>query len=49
MVRSYIAGKPHEADVIATELFYTMAGIDIAQIGIDKNEASCVGGTQNSL
>ena len=37
MVRSHIAGKPHEADVIATELFYTMAGIDIAQIGIDKN------------
>ena len=31
MVRSHIAGKPHEADVIATEFFYATAGIDIDQ------------------
>ena len=37
MVRSHIAGKPHEADVIATEFFYATAGIDITQISIDKN------------
>ena len=37
MVRSHIAGKPHEADVITAELFYTTAGIDITQISIDKN------------
>ena len=37
MIRSYIACKPHEADVIATELFYATAGIDITQISIDKN------------
>ena len=61
MVRSHVAGKPHEVDVIAAELFYTTAGIDITQISIDENlkhhawehrresEASCVGGTQNNL
>lgn len=32
MVRSYIAGKPHEAYVITTELFYATAGIDITQM-----------------
>ena len=37
MVRSHIAGKPHEADVIATEFFYATAGIDITQISIDQN------------
>ena len=37
MIRSQIAGKPHEADVIATELFYATAGIDITQISIDNN------------
>ena len=37
MIRSHIAGKPHEADVIATEFFYATAGIDITQISIDKN------------
>ena len=36
VVRSHIAGKPHEADVIAAELFYAAAGIDITQIGIDN-------------
>ena len=49
MVRSYIAGKPHEADVIATEFFYATAGIDITQMHRQESEASCVGGTQNSL
>ena len=37
MIRSHIAGKPHETDVIAAELFYATAGIDITQISIDKN------------
>ncbi len=37
MVRSHIAGKPHEADVIAAELFYATAGIDITQISVDKD------------
>ena len=37
IIRSHIAGKPHETDVIATELFYATAGIDITQISIDKN------------
>ena len=38
MVRSLNARKPHEADVIATDLFYARAGIDnITQISIDKN------------
>ena len=49
MVRSYIAGKPHEAYVITTELFYATAGIDITQMHRQESEASCVGGTQNSL
>ena len=37
MIRSHIAGKPHETDVSAAELFYATAGIDITQISIDKN------------
>ena len=37
MVRSHIAGKPHEADIITAELFDATAGIDITQISIDKN------------
>ena len=37
MVRSHIFCNPHEADVIATELFYATAGINITQISIDKN------------
>ena len=37
MVRSYIAGKPHEAYVITTELFYATAGIDNYANSIDKN------------
>ena len=37
MIRSHIAGKPHETDVIAAELFYATAGIDITQISIYKN------------
>ena len=49
MVRSYIAGKPHEAYVITTELFYATAGVDITQMHRQESEASCVGGTQNSL
>ena len=37
VVRSHIAGKPHEADVIAAELLDAAAGIDVAQIGIYQN------------
>ena len=49
MIRSHIAGKPHETDVIAAELFYATAGIDITQMHRQESETSCVGGTQNSL
>jgi hypothetical protein len=37
MVRSHVAGKPHEADIVTTELFDATAGIDVTQISIDKN------------
>ena len=37
VVRSHIAGQPHEADVIAAKLFDAAAGIDVAQIGIYQN------------
>ena len=33
-VRSHIAGKPHEADVIATEFFYATDGIDMKLVAL---------------